>query len=517
MRRITIIAVISSIIGLLCYFFAFPKLPKIPFLYDPFNWLYQAIYKIHPLSSNTFLILASISIAIILFFAIWIIDILTEEKPLTSRGSARWANSNDVKDLVKSKGVPIGRFNGKILRNDKTHLITCAGTRSGKGIGAIIPTLLEYPDSLVCLDIKGENYAVTGAMRKEFGKVFVLNPFDVLDIKTNSYNWLDSIDLNDKSCADKALKIASILVGGSASDKEENHFNEQAKTLLQGVILLVTDEKEELRNMLTVARLIRKTPFDQLCQIMINKGDLAFGQVGEIGAQFLNNTNDKELSGILSTAQRAVRNLSNPQISKTLLKSDFDISRLSDEKMSIYLIMPADKVSDFKDYIKVFFELAFSSIVSRKNRGKYEVLFLFDEVAQLGYMDSFPKLITLVRGMGAQLWFFFQSIGQIRSIYGKDAATLLGNATQIFYGCNDYETAELISKTLGKKTVKEFDKQANKYNLVSRDLMTPDEVRQLPVETPIILMAGRHPIKVDRLNYLKNREYKGLFDNNPYF
>lgn len=499
------------------WWFLLPALQrKNDFLFKFLISPYPFLKKYLPWPDYSYFILLSLFIAFLVWILCIIIYFATKEKRLTSHGSARWANIDDVKDLIDSKGAVLGRLEGKILRTDKTHLITCAGTRSGKGVGAIIPTLLEYPDSLVCLDIKGENYAVTARRRKEFGKVFVLNPFDVKGIPTNSYNWLDSIDLNDPSCGDKALRIASILVGGSSDGGVESHFNEQAKRLLQGVILLVCGEKADLRNMLTVAQLIHKTPLPMLCQAMIEKGDLAFGLVGTIGAQFSNNTNDKELSGILSTAQRATNNLDNPQISKTLIKSDFDISRLPDEIMSIYLVIPADKVSDFKDYIKVFFELAFSSLTSRKKPIKYPVLFLFDEVAQLGNMDSFPKLITLIKGMGGQFWFFFQSVAQLRSIYGKDADTILSNATQIFYGCNDLETAKLISESLGDETVREY-KNRGEYHDFGKPLLSPNEVLQLPVETPIILMNGKPPIKVKRLTYYKDKEYKGLFDKNPYF
>ena len=499
------------------WWFTLPALQnKNDLLFKLLVYPYPFFKKFLPYPDYTYFILLSIFVAFLLWILCEIIYLSTKEKPITTWGIAHYATKKEVKDLIQSKGVPVGRLDGKILRVDKTHLVTCAGTRSGKGIGAIIPTLLEYPDSWVCLDVKGENYAVTGNRRKKFGKVFVLNPFDVLDFSSNSYNWLDSINLNDPGCVDKALRIASILVGGSSDNGVENHFNEHAKTLIQGVILLVADEKEELRNMLTVAKLIRRTPFEQLCQLMINKGDLSGGEVGNIGAQFLNNTNDKELSGIISTAQRAVRNLTNPQISKTLIKSDFDISKLPDEKMSIYLIMPTDKVSDFKDYIKVFFELAFSSIVSRKKRGKYEVLFLFDEVAQLGYMDSFPKLITLVKGLGAQLWFFFQDIAQIKSIYGDEAGTILGNSTQIYYGCNDLDTAKTISERIGKKTQREYKKNGE-FSDKPKSLIEPSEFLQLPPDTPLILMQGKPAIMVKRLNYLQDKEYRDKFDKNPYF
>lgn len=175
-----------------------------------------------------------------------------------------------------------------------------------------------------------------------------------------------------------------------------------------------------------------------------------------------------------------------------------------------------DQVSDFKTYIRVFFDLAISSLTSRKKRGKYEVLFLLDEVAQLGFLQIIPKSITLLKGMGGQLWLFFQSYSQIQNIYGKDADTILGNATQIFYGCNDIKTANLISDSLGKKTIREYNKNGD-YIDSPKPLLFPDEIRKLSPEKPIILMCGKAPIQSKRLNYLKDKEYKGLFNDNPYF
>lgn len=268
--------------------------------------------------------------------------------------------------------------------------------------------------------------------------------------------------------------------------------------------------------MATVSDLIHRVPIDELCGLMASKTDIAYGVVSSVGSQFLNNVNEKELGSILSTAQRATNFLDNPGIKRTITKSDFKLSMLPDQIMSVYLIMPQDQVSDFRAYIRVFFDLAISSLTSRKKRGKYEVLFLLDELAQIGFLEIIPKAISFIKGIGGQLWLFFQSYAQMQNIYGKDADTILGNSTQIFYGCNDNKTAELISKSLGKKTVREYRKNGE-YNDISKDLLSPDEVRKLSPENPIILMAGRSPIMVKRLNYLRDNEYKGLFDQNPYF
>ena len=504
--------------GIGIYFYGLPRLPQNRLLYNFINWIFQYIYKHFQLSQTIFLILLSLIMGLILFCILEIMWVYLDEKPQTSRGSARWATKKDIKELINSSGVPIGKFDGKILRINKTHLVTCAGTRSGKGIGAIIPTLLDYQNSIICLDLKGENFAVTAKRRKQFSDVYCLNPFALLDIPTNSYNWLDAIKITDADCIEKSEKLAALLVGRSPDNPTENHFNEQAIRLLQGIILFVcSDDDPTTRNICTVAKLIHNIPLDDLCNYMSKKESEAFGVISSIGNQFLNNDNEKEKGSILSTAQRATNFLDNPNIRNTLEKSDFDISQLPDKKMSIYLIMPQDKISDFSAYIRVFFDLAISSIVSRKERGKHEVLFLLDEVAQIGYLKSLADAVSFLRGLGGQLWFFYQSFPQLKNIYGKEANNILGNSTQIYYGCNDQETAELISRTLGKKTIKEYDQDSKKYHYISKDLLAPNEVRILKPDKPIIIMSGNHPIQVTRLNYLVDREFKGLFQRNPYF
>lgn len=519
MNRHSVFAIISAICGLFIYLYIFPELKSQDgFLYKLLVYPFQHIEQYLPFAEYLYFILAALILAILIFFILEILWLYIDEKPLTSRGSARWANKADIEDLLsKHEGVPVGKFNKKILHIDK-HLVTCSATGSGKGIGAIIPTLLEYPDSVICLDVKGENYAVTANKRRKFSSVFALNPFGVFDIPTASYNWLDAIKIDDPNCITKAERMASMIVGRSSIESIENHFNEQAIRFVQGVILYVcSDSNLETRNICTVKDLIHKIPMDILCKEMSKKDDLAFGEISSIGEQFLNNPNEKEKGSILSTAQKSTNFLGDPNIRKTLIKSDFDIFQLPNRLMSVYLIMDPDQAPDYSAYIRVFFDLALNSLFAAKGKGKYRVLFLLDEVAQLGYMKNLANAISILRGYGGQLWFLFQSYAQLKNIYGKDADNILSNSAQIFYGCNDMETSTLISRTLGKRTIKEYDKSTKKYNIIGRDLLSPDEARQLSPENPIIFIAGTPAIKAKRLNYLKDKEYRGQFDKNPYF
>lgn len=494
------------------FFFILPALAgslyEEAFFY-PYN---EILYKY--IDEFQYSVLLCFVVFIFIFFILEVLNLVYSEEELTSRGSARWANKKEYKDLLNSVGVPVGKIGRNIVRLG-TYIVTIAGTRSGKGIGSIIPTLLEYPSSLICLDLKGENFAVTFRQRKEFGKVYRINPFNLLNVGTNSFNWLDIIDLNDEGCIEKAEKIASLLVG-QTPDSIDAHFDIQAKRLLQGVILLVcTEEDRDKRNICAVSHLIHNLNIADLLKVM-SEEERAFGVIKSVGCQFINNSNERELSSIVSTAQRATNFLDTPQIQRTLVKSDFDISSLPDEVSSVYLIFPQDKITDYKAYIKIFFDLVLNSIVSRQKKGKHEVLFILDEVAQLGYMKSFIDAISILRGMGGQLAFYFQSMAQLKTHYKAAANDILANATQIFFGCNEIETAETISKTLGKRTIKETNPATGGVSLVSQELLRPEEIRCLSPEEPIIIMSGRHPIKIRRMSYFKEKEYAGLYSKNPY-
>ncbi|MCC8173234.1 MAG: type IV secretory system conjugative DNA transfer family protein, partial [Odoribacter sp.] len=325
-------------------------------------------------------------------------------------------------------------------------------------------------------------------------------------------------DFNNNDYDTIAQLMASMIVGDSGKNLVDDHFDKMATILLKGVILFVCSEGNlKERNICTVADLIHTVPLDELCEQMAKKTDVAGGLISKIGLQFLNNPNDKEKGSILSTAQRVSGFLENENIKKTLIKSDFNIFDIPNELMSVYLIIEQDKIRDFSAYIRVFFSLALSSLISHKDKHKYEVLFLLDEIAQLGYMDIIAKAPAFIRGMGGQMWFFFQSYPQLQNYYGKMADDILNNSTQIFYGCNDIKTSELISKTLGQRTIKEWEGSSGKYHWIAKDLMTSDEVRRSSPENPIVFMTSKPPIKVKRLNYLKDHEYRGKFDKNPYF
>lgn len=145
----------------------------------------------------------------------------------------------------------LGAANGKnIGKGDDRHLLTIAGSRTGKGTSAIVPNLLLYPGSVLVIDPKGENATLT-AERRGLGRgipagglnheVFVLDPFSVAkvdDAYRAGFNPLDGLDPTQDDFVDECDAIADALV--VQDTKGENaHFFDAARLVLRGYIAWV--------------------------------------------------------------------------------------------------------------------------------------------------------------------------------------------------------------------------------------------------------------------------------------
>jgi type IV secretion system protein VirD4 len=203
--------------------------------------------------------------------AIWLIHRTLFSRTVDSvggmLGSARFGSKADVTALAKNDGdLIIGRTgNGRILRYDgPAHLLTIAPTRSGKGVGTIIPNLLTANRSIICIDPKGENARVTGRQREAFGPVHYLDPFGLSGHPTASYNPLAMLEPDSLDLAEDAMTLADALVVDEAGGGDP-HWNEEAKALIAGIILhTVCDADLRRRNLNTVREYLTLAPDDFL-------------------------------------------------------------------------------------------------------------------------------------------------------------------------------------------------------------------------------------------------------------
>ncbi|MBD8526225.1 type IV secretory system conjugative DNA transfer family protein [Pseudoxanthomonas sp. CAU 1598] len=422
------------------------------------------------------------------------------------------------------------------------HVLTCAPTGCGKGVGAVIPALLEYPGSALVLDIKGENYAVTASARSAMGHaVHLVDPFGVIaGGGSASFNPLDALDLAKPDVVGQVSALVdTLVVVGANQDDNSAHFNDSARELVKGLIVYVRSLPEperrtlgEVRRLLTLplttpAESDRESLLAHLSDMSADDA-LAFGVPARCANGFLSKE-PKEASGVLSTALRHTAFLDDPRVAAALSRSDFEFADLKRQPMTVYVVMPPDRLTAQSRFLRALVGAALSAITANSDRPQYNVLFLLDEFAQLGRMQSIEDAISLVRGYGARFWLLVQDLSQLKGVYPK-WQTFLANSAKQFFGTADYETAKYVSDMLGQSTI-EFrtlgdsstaslqggsSGNSTSQQLTARSLLTPDEVMRLGAERPIVLVQGERPYSLERINYLSDDEYAGLADTNPF-
>ncbi len=449
-----------------------------------------------------------------------------------THGSARLASKREIKPLTRSPdGLLIGRApgSGRLLRYDgPAHLITMAPTRSGKGVGTIIPNLLTADRSIICVDPKGENARVAGDARLRFGPVHILDPFGITGKPSAAFNPLSEFDADSIDVAEDAATLADALVFDEPGLGGDAHWNEEAKALIAGLLLHVVATQPDDRRTLTMLRhMLTLAP--EAFRILLDEmqdSDAVNGLIARAANRHLGKS-DREASGVLSAAQRHTHFLDSPRMTNVLSRSDFRFGDLKSEKATVFLVLPPDRLAAYSRWLRLLISQSLTEMArfspSSVSLAAPPVLYLLDEFAALGHLAPIERAMGLMAGYGVQLWPIVQDIHQLRATYGQRAGTFLSNAgvLQVF-GVNDHDSARLVSDLLGEETVvfntiaRALDSEKTGLSFaeqhVARPLLTPDEVRNLPASVEILFIAGRRPIAAGKLRYYADPEFAGLFE-----
>ena len=457
--------------------------------------------------------------------------------PSDSHGSAHWG---DGAALRRPRGLLLGRQGRELLRvGGEGHVLTVAPTRSGKGVSAVIPNLLDFPGSVLVTDPKGENYAVTARWRRDELKtpVFAFDPFGVAEgDAAATYNPLDLIDAGTTAAVDDARLIADMLVLPGAREGEQAFWNEEARGVLTGLILHVAaNAPAEMRTLTHVRALLTlpPEPFSDLLEEM--QGTRAAGGLIARAAARIQQKADRERSGVLSTAQSHTHFLDSPRMAKVLERSTVDLSVLKRDAVTVYLILPTDRMDAYARWLRLMIGCALLAMARTRGQPKDRVLFLLDEFAHLGRMHPVQRDIGLAGGFGVTFWLIVQDLSQLKSTYGETWLTFLANIGVLqAFGINDWDTAEYLSKMTGDATIHVESEHHSRgvsrgphaqrqmgtgrtQSELGRRLLLPDEVRRLPREAELVFVKGEAPLLVERLKYLHDREFEGRADPNPLY
>jgi type IV secretion system protein VirD4 len=467
--------------------------------------------------------------------------------PSTSHGSARWGSGAE---LLRPTGLLLGRpISDGATRPPKDgtrrlsflryagegHLLTVAPTRSGKGVGCVIPNLLTYPGSVLVTDPKGENYAVTARARRSLGQVVhALDPFDAVG-GTAALNPLDLIDAGSADALDDARLIADMLVVADSKPGGEHAFwNEEARGLLTGFVLHVAaSAPPELRTLAYVRELLTLPPlqFEALLDEML-ECQAANGLVARASARVLQKA-EKERSGVISTAQNHTHFLDSPRMARVMGASTFALEELKRDRASVYLVLPPERMDGYHRWLRLMIAAALLAMTRTGGQPPERVLFLLDEFAHLGRMQPVERDIGLVGGYGVTFWLLVQDLSQLKGTYAERWQTFLANCDVLqAFSPNDWDTADYLSKMTGETTIlvesenasagvsrgRHGQRQEGVARTVAekgRRLLTPDEVLRLGAEESLLFVRGRAPVYARRVSYLRDPEFAGLADENP--
>ena len=436
-----------------------------------------------------------------------------------SHGSARFANRKELKKLQREDGLLIGRnpHTGRLLRYDgPAHLITLAPTRAGKGVGTVIPNLLAAERSVLVIDPKGENARIAGEARRRFGTVHVLDPFEVSGMPSAAYNPLDRLAPDSLDLGEDAASLTEALVMDPPGQVTEAHWNEEAKATVREYLTL---PPEKLRALLE----------------LMQDSDAAGGLIARAANRFLGKA-DREAASVLSNAQRHTHFLDSPRIARCLARSDFAFSDLRHRITSVFLVLPPNRMDAYSRWLRLLVSQALQDIArdaeasvrplsgpadaqGGTQRLKTPTLFLLDEFAALGRLEAVERAMGLMAGYGLQLWPILQDMSQLKDLYGERAGTFIANAgVQQVFGVNDFETAKWLSQMMGQETAgfqtdsfKPGDGPSFSNNITGRDLLTPDEIMQLPPDRQLLRVQGQATAVAQKLRYYADPEFKGLF------
>ncbi|MER9088898.1 conjugal transfer protein TraG [Mesorhizobium sp. M0847] len=451
-----------------------------------------------------------------------------EAKKVETYGSARWADKQEVKatGLLGSHGVVLGRFDGAYLRHDgPEHVLCFAPTRSGKGVGLVVPSLLTWPSSAVVHDIKGENWQLTAGFRAMHGRVLL---FDPTNPKSSSYNPLLEVRRGEWEVRD-VQNIADILVDPEGSLERRNHWEKTSHALLVGAILHVLYAEPD-KTLAGVAGFLSdpKRPIESTLSAMMKTAHL--GQAGPhpviaSAARELLNKSDNERSGVLSTAMSFLGLYRDPVVAEVTRRCDWRISDLIDDEhpTTLYLVVPPSDINRTKPLIRLILnQIGRRLTEDLQVRAKgHRLLLMLDEFPALGRLDFFESALAFMAGYGLKSFLIAQSLNQIERAYGANNSILDNCHVRVSFATNDERTAKRVSDALGTATEMRAMRNYAGHRLspwlghlmvsrseTARPLLTPGEVMQLPATDEIVMVAGAPPIRAKKARYHEDARFR---------
>jgi len=477
-------------------------------------------------------------------------------------GSAEWSTDPGHwrYDWIGNAGSPLqGRFlllgenpnlHGCLhVRPPVQHMITIAPTRSGKGVSLIVPNLLVYGGSVLVVDPKGENAWITAPQRRALGqKTFIVDPWGEVNRRYGSkpgteetsiasFNPLSFLKPGSDDFTEDLAHLADALIISQSS--KDPYWDDTARELWAGLMAYVV-ENPELRPYasLALARKLLMKSSEELTRTIETAMGLGSGSIAALKlAQFANLKDSPAIMSVVSAARTQTAFLDNPTLSHSMQTSDFSFDELCGGKISVYLVLPPDKLESNARWLRLMISAGIRAVARGGSRSLdvsgprsaagLPTLFMLDEFGTIGKLNAVAQAYGLMAGLGMIIWTFSQDLNQLVRDYPQYWETFIGNSQAVTcFGVMDNFTAEYVSKFLGTKTIQNTNVSTSvgtsvapytagasmwksqrtsvsnstgySTSTMSRSLLNPDEVRSLS-EDHCIIMGRFPPIRARRI------------------
>jgi type IV secretion system protein VirD4 len=427
--------------------------------------------------------------------------------------------------LLGPDGVVLGRHDRDYLRhNGPEHVLCFAPTRSGKGVGLVVPTLLTWPGSCIVHDIKGENWGLTAGLRAKHGRVLL---FDPTNAKSSAYNPLLEVRQGEWEVRD-VQNIADILVDPEGSLDRRNHWEKTSHSLLVGAILHVLYAEPD-KTLAGVANFLSdpRRPVEATLRAMMDTphlGEAGIHPVIASSARELLNKSENERSGVLSTAMSFLGLYRDPVVARVTARCDWRIADLvgSKKPVSLYLVVPPSDINRTKPLIRLILNQIGRRLTEELHTSskRHRLLLMLDEFPALGRLDFFESALAFMAGYGLKSFLIAQSLNQIEKAYGANNSVLDNCHVRVAFATNDERTAKRISDALGTATEMRDSTNYAGHRLApwlghlmvsrqetARPLLTPGEIMQLPPSDEIVMVAGTPPIRGTKARYFEDARF----------
>lgn len=554
-----IVIIIANIVFAVavCFFvnFVFMEWQKIPMQY----YSYDTIFKYQEQYGQIEKVAKAIKGSFLAGGVLWVILNVVLLTALFSKpkrelhGSARFANTAEIrragfiiddKDRAKlqdkkpsNPSILIGKHKDKFLEFfGNEFMFVAAPTRSGKGVAIVIPNLLHYPDSVMVLDVKNENWDLTAGFRSKYQDVYLFSPSPTPEIvndekiyRSHRYNPLDYISHDEFERMKDIGEIANIFFPSNTGNDTSDYFNAQAQRLFTGLVLYMLETPDRPCTLAELMRIAESpVPLNEWIVETIKKrqdsGNELSSECTQALMSYAGNPAENTRGGIDSTMKSPLIIFTDPVVASATSASDFRLDEVRKKKMSIYVGIAPNALPRFSKLLNIMFSqlLGINTQVlpEQDPKLKHQCLVLLDEFTALGKIEIVQKSVAFMAGYNMRLMLIFQSKSQVEGVYGKDGAKdIFANmACQVEYTPTEQDQAEELSRKLGTQTVKGKSISRNRgkggggsvsTSDQSRALMLPQELKEMDADKQIIFFRRTPPILCDKAFYYKSPDVFG--------